>query len=88
MFDHKVTTLLTLISTGSYTKAAERLNLTQPAVSHQIRLLESEFGIKIFYFDKKELKLTPEGAILASMPEERRLFIPMHCRQLMIIIQA
>lgn len=66
MFDHKVTTLLTLISTGSYTKAAERLNLTQPAVSHQIRLLESEYGIKIFYFDKKELKLTPEGAILAQ----------------------
>ncbi len=48
MFDAKVKTLLSVIETGSYTKAAEKLNLTQPAVSHQIRMLENEFDIKIF----------------------------------------
>ena len=49
MFDMKVKTLLAVIESGSYTKAAQKLNLTQPAVSHQIRLLENEFDIKIFY---------------------------------------
>ena len=42
MLDGKVNTLLTLISAGSYTKAARMLSLTQPAVSHQMRLLEEE----------------------------------------------
>ena len=49
VFDMKVKTLLAVIESGSYTKAAQKLNLTQPAVSHQIRLLENEFDIKIFY---------------------------------------
>ena len=51
VFDVKVNTLLAVIETGSYTKAAQKLNLTQPAVSHQIRMLENEFDIKIFYRD-------------------------------------
>lgn len=64
MFDQKVDTLLTLIREGSFTKAAKALSLTQPAVSHQIRQLEEEFGVQIFFRDKKELRPTPEGAIL------------------------
>lgn len=66
MFDQKAHTLLTVVQQGSYTKAAQALSLTQPAVSHHIRQLEEEFGIKIFYKNKKELKLTPEGAILVK----------------------
>lgn len=64
MIDTKIKTLITLVNIGSYTRAAEALHLTQPAVSHHIRLLEKEFGIKIFQPDKKELKPTPEGAVL------------------------
>ena len=66
MFDMKVKTLLAVIEAGSYTKAAQKLNLTQPAVSHQIRLLENEFDIKIFYRSKNKLKLTPQGKILVQ----------------------
>jgi hypothetical protein len=33
---------------GSYTRAAARLNVQQPAISHQIRLLESDLGVKLF----------------------------------------
>ena len=66
MFDMKVKTLLAVIESGSYTKAAQKLNLTQPAVSHQIRLLENEFDIKIFYRSKNKLKLTPQGKILVQ----------------------
>lgn len=66
MFDTKVNTLLAVIETGSYTKAGEKLNLTQPAVSHQIRMLENEFDIKLFFRDKNKLKLTPQGKILVQ----------------------
>lgn len=66
MFDAKVNTLLAVIEAGSYTKAAHKLNLTQPAVSHQIHMLESEFDIKIFYRVKNKLKLTPQGKILVQ----------------------
>ena len=66
MFDAKVKTLLSVIETGSYTKAAEKLNLTQPAVSHQIRMLENEFDIKIFYRDKNTRKRTTQGKILVQ----------------------
>ncbi len=64
MVDAKVATLLTVVRLGSYTKAAEELNLTQPAVSHHIRLLEDEFGIKIFQKNRKALIPTAEGEIL------------------------
>lgn len=64
MIDTKLTTLLTLLEAGSYTKAAAILSLTQPAVSHHIRQLEDEYHIKIFYPGIKALKLTPEGKIL------------------------
>ncbi|MCB7317381.1 LysR family transcriptional regulator [Lacrimispora sp. 210928-DFI.3.58] len=66
MFDGKASTLLAVVETGSYTKAAQKMNLTQPAVSHQIRLLESEFDIKLFYRAKNKLKLTPQGKILVQ----------------------
>ncbi|MEM7226789.1 MAG: LysR substrate-binding domain-containing protein [Pseudomonadota bacterium] len=33
---------------GSYTRAASALNVRQPAVSHQIRLLETDLGVKLF----------------------------------------
>lgn len=64
MIDPKVVTLLTLTRTGNYTKTANALFITQPAVSHQIRLLEEQYSIKIFNKGQKGLKTTAEGAIL------------------------
>lgn len=64
MVDPKINTLLTLESAGSYTKAAQVLSLTQPAVSNHIKLLEQEYGIHIFIKGKHELKPTPEGLVL------------------------
>jgi len=64
MIDPKIQTLVTLDQLGSYTKTAEALSLTQPAVSHHIKLLEQEFGIQIFVKGKRKLKLTPTGEIL------------------------
>lgn len=64
MVDTKIKTLLALVNIGNYTRTAKVLSLTQPAVSHHVKLLEEEYGIKIFHTNKKELKPTPEGALL------------------------
>lgn len=66
MMDAKVRTLITLAELGSYTKTAAALSLTQPAVSHQVRQLEREFGVKIFKSEHKKLHLTPEGEVLVK----------------------
>ncbi|MBR5527395.1 MAG: LysR family transcriptional regulator [Clostridia bacterium] len=61
MLDIKLSTLLSVAEEKNFTKAAEKLSLTQPAVSHQISQLEDELGVKIFIRGKGEFKPTPEG---------------------------
>jgi LysR family glycine cleavage system transcriptional activator len=46
---------------GSFTAAAEELNLTQAAVSRQIRLLEGNLGRSLFTRAHRAVRLTPEG---------------------------
>ena len=45
MLDIKLETLLTVNEKKSFTKAAEELSLTQPAVSHNIAMLEEDLKI-------------------------------------------
>jgi LysR family glycine cleavage system transcriptional activator len=45
----------------SFTNAASELNVTQTAISHQIRRLEEELGIRLFVRQNRALALTPEG---------------------------
>lgn len=63
MIDNKLETLIAVSELGSYTKAAQSLSLTQPAVSQHIKALEEELGIKIFNKTENGLKPTPEGVI-------------------------
>ncbi len=46
---------------GSFTKAAQELNITQSAVSQQIRTLEDRMGIALFKRSHKVVRLTAEG---------------------------
>jgi DNA-binding transcriptional LysR family regulator len=50
--------------TGSFTKAAERLRVTIPAVSLQIRQLEREHGVRLFDRLGRRVRLTPAGEML------------------------
>ena len=45
----------------SFTQAASELNVTQTAISHQIRRLEDELGIRLFVRKNRALALTPEA---------------------------
>lgn len=45
----------------NFSKAAKEVKLTQPAVSHQIRSLEEELGVKLFRRTSKNVSMTPEG---------------------------
>jgi DNA-binding transcriptional LysR family regulator len=45
----------------SYTKAAEALFITQPAVTQHIKYLEERYGTRFFTYANRQLKLTPSG---------------------------
>lgn len=53
-----------VIETGSFSRAAERLYLTQSAVSQHIQDLEATLGTKLFERGARGVRLTPSGEIL------------------------
>lgn len=57
---------------GSITRAAQRLFITQPAVSMQIRSLEAQCGVQLFQRIKKPLELTDSGKRLYQVA--RKIF--------------
>jgi len=59
-------TFLTIAETGSFSLAAERLFLTQPAISKRIQALESELGTRLFDRVGRQNLLTPAGEIFFS----------------------
>ena len=58
---------------GSFTRAAERLYLTQPAISDQVRKLEERFGVLLFHRNKRSVRLTDLGERLLAITQ--RLFV-------------
>ena len=61
---------LAVNATGSFTRAAERLYVSQPAVTNAIRALEDELGILLFDRKQKLASLTAEGKIFAAHVEQ------------------
>lgn len=64
MLDYRMYTFLTLCETMNYTLAAQKLHITQPAVTQHIRALEEHYGCKLFRYDGKKLSKTPQGELL------------------------
>lgn len=71
MLDPKLETFITVAELKNFTKAAQALNLTQPAVSNHINQLEKEYNAKLFMRKKKDFTLTNEGKI--ALTYARRL---------------
>ena len=52
---------LAVASFLNFSRAAQQLRITQPAVSHQINTLEDELGVKLFHRTSKNVQLTQSG---------------------------
>jgi DNA-binding transcriptional LysR family regulator len=54
----------------SFSRAAEQMSLTQPSVSHQIALLETEIGVRLLDRGRGGLRLTEAGAVLLEHADQ------------------
>lgn len=57
---------LAVAEEGSFTRAAERVHRTQPAVSQSVKKLEESIGVSLFARDMPELTLTEAGRTLVD----------------------
>ncbi len=62
-------TLVVLRDTGSLAQAAERLHLTQSALSHQSKSIEDHFGMPLFLRKSRPLRFTPAGQRLLALAD-------------------
>ena len=67
---------------GNFSKAAEELNTTQPAISYKVKKLEEILGVKLFIRDTRPLKLTSEAEIIMPYIENAVNGIEMGIRRL------
>lgn len=52
---------LAVANSLSFARAAEQMNISQPAITHQIKSLESELNVKLFHRSTRLVEITPEG---------------------------
>ncbi|SMG37403.1 LysR family transcriptional regulator [Dethiosulfovibrio salsuginis] len=64
---HQLKTFCVLVEEGSFTRAAEKLYLSQPSVSQHISTLEKEYDVSLFNRRGRRLSLTPEGNALYTL---------------------
>lgn len=72
-------TFIEVIDLKNISKAAEKLFVTQPAVSKQLKLLENEFGTELFRKNGREIYPTEEGMVLYNyaksvLSEENKIY--------------
>ena len=67
---YELNVFLVAAETENFSEAARHLNLTQPAVSMQIRSLEKKLGVDLFYRSGRTLTLTEPGKALMSMARD------------------
>lgn len=54
----------TIVQEGQITRAAKKLHMAQPPLSHQLKLLEEELGVALFERNGRKLELTQPGEVL------------------------
>ena len=70
MFDFRLKVFDTVARRLNFTKAANELNITQPAVTKHIKEIELNLNIKLFERNGTKIKLTQAGEILVKYTEE------------------
>ena len=69
MLDPRLLTFLAIVEEESYTKAAARLSMTQPGLSHQMKQLEEMYDVKLFHYENRRISLTEEGMVFRKYAE-------------------
>jgi DNA-binding transcriptional LysR family regulator len=64
--DSRYRKFLAVAETGSFSAAARRLRVTQPAISLAVTSLEHGLGVRLYVRRSKPVSLTPEGEIVAE----------------------
>ena len=64
MIDPKLHSLIKVVETGSFTRAAEQLYISQPALSKAVKHLEEELGAKLLVQGDKRSEPTDVGRVL------------------------
>jgi len=67
---NSILAFVTVAREGSVSRAADALNLTQPAISHQIKRLSEETGIVLFNRTAAGLQISHDGAAVLSKAEQ------------------
>lgn len=68
----QIATFVEVAHSGSFSRAAQRLYRTQPAISTQVRLLEKQCGQPLFVRHARQVELTVAGRILLRYGERLR----------------
>lgn len=69
---HQVRYFLALAGTRNFTKAAEQCNVTQPALTRAIKMLEEELGGPLLHRDHRNTHLTDLGQVM--LPQLERMW--------------
>ena len=72
MLDYRTHTFLAVYRSGSFTRAAEQLHITQPAVSQHIRQLEAHYGCTLFSKTGRGVEPTRAGQLLYQALDAER----------------
>lgn len=67
---HKLLIFVTIARLANFTRAADRLHMTQPTVSQQLAMLEKQLGTPLIERDTRWLRLTPAGEVLLPYAEK------------------
>lgn len=61
MTEIQIECFLSVANHLNFARASEELNISQPAVTHQIKTLEAKLGVKLFKRSTRLVSLTEEG---------------------------
>ncbi|WP_241144498.1 LysR family transcriptional regulator, partial [Achromobacter xylosoxidans] len=68
----KLKHLLAVVEHGTFSRAADKVNLSQPALSRSIQALEAELGLPLLDRGTRQVRLTPYGACVAERARRMR----------------